>query len=437
VTSLAVAFLMTDGGVEPLDDSLPFENVPRLVVSGEFFRLVTANWVHSDLLHLGFNAAALLIIGWTLEPLLGRPRMLLIGLTSGVLGALAFFPVAPEPYSSSVGSSAWAFGWIGCGLFLRVLRADSLPPILRVRVPWIGAGLFTALHLGFDDMPTWVQHAAGFAVGLVAALLLVSKQSIRTHSRRASALQAVAAGLVVAGAFAWSTASAALRGERNRTLLTRWIVEDESVDGAVLNDAAWAAAVDPGASPERLALAERLVRRALELDSDEPYFIGTLSTVLYRREKLDEAVETAWTRLQRLQDPFALEQAARFELARQRRLGPQREGAGSEGDVELECVTGAGEPPHLRLRAKDLFAEGLAVHAVAVRNGKPAAHARVWIGPRLGPGDVLDLAIPSEADSAFPGAQLVVTRIEVPPGVASGEVRSEVRALGSLTAGLP
>jgi hypothetical protein len=49
----------------------------------------------------------------------------------------------------------------------------------------------------------------------------------------------------------------------------------------------------------------------------------------------------------------------------------------------------------------------------------------------------LDLEIPAEADSAFPGAQLVLTRVEVPSGAAAGEVRSEIHAFESLTAGLP
>lgn len=437
--TLTLVFAGTGARQIVLDPGSSLVNVPGLVARGELFRTITAIWIHSGLQHLAHNAIGLLFFGWLLERLVGWRRLLLVGLAAGIAGSAAHLFTASARFVGGLGASAWLSGWIGLAFFLRALRAAELPPILRVRAPWALGAVWMALVFASIDPVSLPLHLAGLSVGVAAIPVLVPKGLLRGPARREPALAPAAAGALVCivAAFGWAGIAAKLYGERDRLLLTQWITEQEADDAVLLNNVAWAAAIDPEASPERLAIAERSVMRSLEVDPHSPYALGTLATVLYRRGELDQAVETAWSRVRQLEDPFALEQAARFELARQRRLGPQREGAGSEGDVELEWVTGAGGPPHLRLRAKDLFAEGLAVHAVAVRNGKPAAHGRVWIGRRLEPGEVLNLAIPFEAEGAFPGAQLVVTRIEVPPGVASGEVRSEVRALGSLTAGLP
>jgi membrane associated rhomboid family serine protease len=441
VTSLVLFYTLVGAGDETLDDVFPFANVPGLVARGELFRLMTASWGHTSLDHLRANAVVLLVYGWVLEPIVGRPRMLLIGFASTFLASMSFLVASPAPFLSAVGSSAWALGWLGCGLALRILRASSLPPMLRMRAPWAGSALLALLQLGSDEVSVTVQHALGLAVGLVSAPLLVRKHASRAPEQggreRAIDVAAKASLVVIACAFGWAGLAAALRGERDRSLVTRWVLEDATVAAAILNDTAWAAAIDPDASPDRLALAERSVRRALELEPENPNFIGTFATVLYRRGELDQAVENAWKRVGRLQDSFALEQAARFELARQREQGVLRNGAGSEGEVELEWVALGSEPPRLRLRAKAPLADGLAVHAVAVRSGTPAGHVRAWIGRPLLPGEPLDLEIPPQAESAFPGAQLVLTRIEVPSGIASREVRSEIHAFESHTAGLP
>ena len=57
------------------------------VAAGEWWRLLTAPFLHAGLWHVGLNMFALWILGGLLEPLLGRWRFVAVYLVSAVAGA--------------------------------------------------------------------------------------------------------------------------------------------------------------------------------------------------------------------------------------------------------------------------------------------------------------------------------------------------------------
>jgi membrane associated rhomboid family serine protease len=68
------------------------------VAHGEWWRLITAAFLHANLLHIGFNMLALWWFGAPVEQYLGRARFVALYLVSGLAGsagALVVTPLAP------------------------------------------------------------------------------------------------------------------------------------------------------------------------------------------------------------------------------------------------------------------------------------------------------------------------------------------------------
>jgi rhomboid protease GluP len=78
--------------------SRPFE----VLIGGEYYRLVTAMFLHGSIAHIFFNAYALYIIGSSLEPLFGHARFSVIYLLGGLGGSI--LSVILGDLSSNVGS---------------------------------------------------------------------------------------------------------------------------------------------------------------------------------------------------------------------------------------------------------------------------------------------------------------------------------------------
>ncbi len=106
------------GSGRPLESEL-FERgalYGPLVADGEWWRLVTAGFLHASVIHIAFNMLMLWWFGSALEGLLGRGRFLAVyglGLLAGSAGALL---VSPE--AATVGASGAVFAVLGAGLVL-------------------------------------------------------------------------------------------------------------------------------------------------------------------------------------------------------------------------------------------------------------------------------------------------------------------------------
>ncbi|STK93703.1 rhomboid family protein [Escherichia coli] len=61
-------------------------NVASLTLSGESWRLLSSVFLHSSVSHLLMNMFALLVVGGVVERILGKWRLLIVWLFSGVFG---------------------------------------------------------------------------------------------------------------------------------------------------------------------------------------------------------------------------------------------------------------------------------------------------------------------------------------------------------------
>jgi len=154
----------------PLFDEL--SQVPVLVDSGEWWRLVTAAFLHIGPVHLALNMLALLVFGTELENALGRWRFLAVYLLS-ILGGAAAIQLFGDPFTQVAGASTALYGLLrGLGVLLLARRQDlrGLATLLAINV------LISVLIPGISIL----GHLGGFVAGVLSAGVLVLARANRT-----------------------------------------------------------------------------------------------------------------------------------------------------------------------------------------------------------------------------------------------------------------
>jgi membrane associated rhomboid family serine protease len=90
------------------------------VSEGEYWRLLSAAFLHYGPLHLGMNMLVLWFIGPALEDYLGHGRYLLLYLVSGLAGSAGALIASPN--SLTVGASGAIWGLMGAAVVLEARR---------------------------------------------------------------------------------------------------------------------------------------------------------------------------------------------------------------------------------------------------------------------------------------------------------------------------
>ncbi len=115
------------GGISNPAGDLFFDGalIGAAVEQGDWYRLVTAAFLHGSLLHLLFNMAALWWIGSIVEENLGTARYLLVYFASGLAGSAGAL-LLTGPLAITIGASGAVYGIMGALLILEYLRTGSL-----------------------------------------------------------------------------------------------------------------------------------------------------------------------------------------------------------------------------------------------------------------------------------------------------------------------
>lgn len=167
------------------------------VANGEWYRLLTATFLHVGLLHLALNMFALWIFGSQLERQLGRARYLTLYLLSGLAGSAVSYAFS-QPNQPSLGASGAVFGLVGAALVIgRKLRYD---------ISVVAAFLVLNLVIGFMvSNIDWRAHLGGLAAGLtLGAAYAYAPPRQRTLVHVASAAGLAVAIVAIVG---WRTAA--------------------------------------------------------------------------------------------------------------------------------------------------------------------------------------------------------------------------------------
>ena len=137
------------------------------VAAGQWWRLVTAGFLHGGLVHILFNSFSLLDVGSHVEELYGMSRMAVIYLVSTVTGFALSYWWSPV---TSIGASAGVFGLLGAMLAWGVKwdRTAYGSAVKQQYSRWVVYGLVMSL-IGPIDMGAHVGGlAGGFAIGWIA-----------------------------------------------------------------------------------------------------------------------------------------------------------------------------------------------------------------------------------------------------------------------------
>ncbi|MGN1371110.1 MAG: rhomboid family intramembrane serine protease [Candidatus Coprovivens sp.] len=157
-------------------------NIRALLQAGEIWRLVTAAFLHANLIHLALNMYSLYIVGSQIETFLGKVKFLIIYFISAIAGCLLS---AVSSGSPSVGASGAIFGLLGALLYFgyhyrtylgNVVKTQILPIIvLNLAIGFMSTsidnfahiggligGIFTTMALGVDGRSKTYEKINGF-----------------------------------------------------------------------------------------------------------------------------------------------------------------------------------------------------------------------------------------------------------------------------------
>ena len=139
---------------------------------GEFYRLLTAPFLHGHPLHWALNAAGLWYLGRRVEVLAGWPHLALVFLISILAGGVATAQFMPN--QSSVGASGGLLGLLGFLIFFETLHSRLVPRPSRRR---LGAALIITFVIGFFGyrfIDNWA-HGGGLVAGMFYGLIVFPK----------------------------------------------------------------------------------------------------------------------------------------------------------------------------------------------------------------------------------------------------------------------
>lgn len=165
-----------------------------LVQHGDWWRLITAAFLHGSILHIAFNMLALYWLGSPIEVALGKLRFILVYFASGLAGSAGALLFTPN--SVTVGASGAIFGLLGAGFILE----------------WRATGRFggqylmlIVINLAFTAVVPNISlggHVGGLIGGIAGALVVLLANQIAYARRDLVA----AAGLVAIGAISVAVA---------------------------------------------------------------------------------------------------------------------------------------------------------------------------------------------------------------------------------------
>jgi membrane associated rhomboid family serine protease len=168
-------------GFSPLDNNFStifarLDQFPVAVAGGEWWRPLTAAFLHIGLIHLVLNMLAVLVFGSELERQLGRWRFLAVYLLSA-LGGAAAIQLFGNPLQPVAGASTAIYGLLGSLGVLMIVRRQDLRGLLTL----------LAINVVISFLPgvSLLGHLGGLVAGAAATAIVVA-------TRRRAPLQVAA-----------------------------------------------------------------------------------------------------------------------------------------------------------------------------------------------------------------------------------------------------
>ncbi len=162
----------------------------RIAADDQYYRLLTAAFLHAGVLHILFNMYALYLLGFQLEAILGRARYL--GLfVAGAVGGNTLSYLLGGLHTASVGASTAIFAFFAAYYVIaRRLRVDS-------RQILVVLGINLLITFSFSSIDKW-GHLGGLATGLIIGLIYAYVPPRRAWAQAGGVVGMIALLLVAA-----------------------------------------------------------------------------------------------------------------------------------------------------------------------------------------------------------------------------------------------
>lgn len=202
VINVAVFFaqvLSGDGGLGARSGQLYSEGALRgfeVHLDGEWWRMLTAGFLHADPMHLIFNMIGVYFLGQLLEPALGSVRFAAIyfaSLLAGSFGALVLDPDVPV-----IGASGAVFGLLGAAFI--IMRQRGVDPMQTFIGPILILNI--VITFAFSNTISVGGHLGGLAGGALCALVIGFAEQRRSRVLSIAGCIAVAVASLLGGIWA-------------------------------------------------------------------------------------------------------------------------------------------------------------------------------------------------------------------------------------------
>ncbi len=163
---------------------------------GQWWRLVTAGFLHGGVIHILFNSWALFDLGAMVEQIFGARRYIVIYFVTTVCGFLASTYWSPI---TSIGASAGIFGLIGAMIALGTKSRTAMGDALRSHfLQWAVYGIVMSLFMNGDN----AAHIGGLASGFAIAWVAGTPSAFDSPVEKAWGVAAIVCLILTAGSFA-------------------------------------------------------------------------------------------------------------------------------------------------------------------------------------------------------------------------------------------
>ncbi len=161
------------------------------VANGDWWRVVTAAFLHASFVHILFNMVMLWWFGRPLEELLGRGRFLTVYLVAILAGSAGALVLSPEV--ATIGASGGVFGILGAGI---ILERRGIPVFGGAALPVALVNLLLGFFIGNVSIG---GHLGGLIGGMLAIVALGGFRGGHAAYTKIGGAQVAGVAAIVAG----------------------------------------------------------------------------------------------------------------------------------------------------------------------------------------------------------------------------------------------
>ena len=144
---------------------------PAVLEDGEYYRLLTAMFMHFGIRHIMNNMLVLFVIGDNLERALGHVKYLIFYLLCGIgSNWVSMMAHSTDTMTVSAGASGAIFGVVGGLLYVVTANKGRLEDLSTRQLVIM---IFFSLYLGYTSTGVDnIAHLSGLVIGFVLAIIL-------------------------------------------------------------------------------------------------------------------------------------------------------------------------------------------------------------------------------------------------------------------------